>query len=88
MTPRTSYHYVLCWKKNGEVFSDPPACKDYADKAEAITDAEIASRNLKPNQWFIVWQVEEFWDEVEQEWVFEDPLDWINVHETKAGGAR
>lgn len=32
MSGRTSYHYVLCWEINGEVFSDPPACKDYTDK--------------------------------------------------------
>jgi hypothetical protein len=88
MTTRTSYHYVLCWEKNGEVFSDPPACKDYTERAEAIADAEIASRNLKPNQWFTVWQVEEFWDAAEHAWVAEDPLDWTPIHETESGGAK
>jgi hypothetical protein len=88
MRTQTSYHYVLCWEKNGEVFFDPPACKDYTDKAEAIADAETAARNLRPNQWFTVWEVEEFWDEVEEEWVVEDPSDWTPIHETESGGAK
>ena len=85
MNSRTSYHYVLCWEKNGEVFSDPPACKDYTDKAEAIADANISARNIKPNQWFTVWEVEEFWNEEEEAWEAEHPSDWTVVHETERG---
>jgi hypothetical protein len=35
-----------------------------------------------------VWEVEEFWDEVEEEWVVEDPSDWTPIHETESGGTK
>ena len=85
MSGRTSYHYVLCWEKNGEVFSDPPACKDYTDKAEAIADAEIVALKIKPGQWMAVFEMEEKWNEETEEWVAED---WTVVHETESGGAQ